>query len=218
MSAAGVPGIIARSRIRRYGNWFRTDKGNNMKMRLCGLAAAALLAVSGSAFAIGTTMVGPSKGMPHANLSNLGEEPPASVLVSAGGLDWAWANPCSGTPSECGGGQSGVMLFGGWRYATDAEWLASFTDAADLVAKFTLPSGGVKCASPYFSFNFDHCDMGDALSGYIWHSPLAGPGLGDNAYSETFLVREVPEPETYALMLAGLGLVGFMARRRKLQG
>ena len=29
-------------------------------------------------------------------------------------------------------------------------------------------------------------------------------------------VATVPEPETYALMLAGLGLVGFMARRRKL--
>jgi hypothetical protein len=25
----------------------------------------------------------------------------------------------------------------------------------------------------------------------------------------------VPEPETYALFLAGLGAVGFMARRRK---
>ena len=29
-------------------------------------------------------------------------------------------------------------------------------------------------------------------------------------------VTAVPEPETYAMMLAGLGLVGFMARRRKI--
>jgi hypothetical protein len=28
-------------------------------------------------------------------------------------------------------------------------------------------------------------------------------------------VTPVPEPETYALLLAGLGVVGFMARRRK---
>lgn len=27
----------------------------------------------------------------------------------------------------------------------------------------------------------------------------------------------VPEPETYAMLIAGLGLVGFMARRRKQQ-
>jgi hypothetical protein len=31
-------------------------------------------------------------------------------------------------------------------------------------------------------------------------------------------VAAVPEPETFALLLAGLGLVGFVARRRPLAG
>ena len=29
------------------------------------------------------------------------------------------------------------------------------------------------------------------------------------------LVQAIPEPESYALMLVGLGLIGFMARRKK---
>ena len=33
--------------------------------------------------------------------------------------------------------------------------------------------------------------------------------------SDVLLITAVPEPETYAMMLAGLGLVGFMAKRRK---
>lgn len=42
---------------------------------------------------------------------------------------------------------------------------------------------------------------------------------GDNYYAvseiQAFGVAAIPEPETYALMLAGLGLVGFMAKRRR---
>ena len=33
--------------------------------------------------------------------------------------------------------------------------------------------------------------------------------------STNFTVNAIPEPETYAMMLAGLGLMGFVARRRK---
>ena len=42
--------------------------------------------------------------------------------------------------------------------------------------------------------------------------------VGSTQYSGSisdFSVTAVPEPETYALMLAGLGLVGGIARRRK---
>lgn len=42
---------------------------------------------------------------------------------------------------------------------------------------------------------------------------------GDNYYAvseiQAFGVPAIPEPETYALMLAGLGVVGFVARRRR---
>jgi hypothetical protein len=36
-----------------------------------------------------------------------------------------------------------------------------------------------------------------------------------DAYSRTAVVAAVPEPETYGMMLAGLGLVGYMVRRRQ---
>jgi len=44
--------------------------------------------------------------------------------------------------------------------------------------------------------------------------------LGDGQYKDAhnmFQVTAVPEPETYAMMLAGLGVLGFMGRKRKTQ-
>lgn len=38
---------------------------------------------------------------------------------------------------------------------------------------------------------------------------------GTGKFSTQVIISSVPEPETYAMILAGLGIVGFMSRRRK---
>ncbi len=62
----------------------------------------------------------------------------------------------------------------------------------------------------------------------IWDQPLTGPaylnitgvtsGTLGGLYSGSISVSPVPEPETYAMLLAGLGLMGAVVRRRSLRG
>jgi hypothetical protein len=72
------------------------------------------------------------------------------------------------------------------------------------------------------------CDWGGCWTNYSWEitgSYIGVTGYQLNTHSQTLAfdgltvdgvnVAAVPEPETYAMMLAGLGLLGFMARRRK---
>ncbi|WP_217431325.1 FxDxF family PEP-CTERM protein [Duganella vulcania] len=56
------------------------------------------------------------------------------------------------------------------------------------------------------------------LSNTIHHITVTGTPLVNTqgfVGSLSLNVTPVPEPETYAMLIAGLGLVGFMARRRK---
>jgi PEP-CTERM motif len=55
---------------------------------------------------------------------------------------------------------------------------------------------------------------------YVGFEDTLGGGdkdYNDHQFAFTMIAAAVPEPETYALMLAGLGAVGFLARRRKQQ-
>jgi hypothetical protein len=56
-----------------------------------------------------------------------------------------------------------------------------------------------------------HVEFGSLFAGVtsvLWST--TGQSVADNV-----TVTAVPEPETYALFMAGLGLMGFIARRRK---
>lgn len=51
----------------------------------------------------------------------------------------------------------------------------------------------------------------NTAAGYVFDAQL---GADTDIYRISFEVTPVPEPETYAMMLAGLGLLGLIARRR----
>lgn len=63
-----------------------------------------------------------------------------------------------------------------------------------------------------------------ASGSYLIHNATAGARVNDSSlgfyintdYVFGLLVTPIPEPETYALMLAGLGLLGWIGRREKL--
>lgn len=159
---------------------------------------------------------------------------PVNAYITFRGADWAWASPCSPTGCNNDPTQSPLDLSyqstQGWRLPTLAEMLLAPNYTAFAFAGANVPFQGVSpegtssdapgdmaCATAFFTTpnTFNICNWGDAEIGaiYLLFSDPAEPNV------ETWVVRgtvsNVPEAQTWAMLIAGFGLVGAAARRRR---
>ena len=75
-------------------------------------------------------------------------------------------------------------------------------------------NGAATSAKTAFGYDVDMDGVIEANNGLAANSNEFGTWTVNAAAGTITYANPVPEPETYALMLAGLGLVGFMARRQ----
>jgi len=128
----------------------------------------------------------------------------ATVAGAGGFFETADFTVAPGTSLVNGAANTYALTFG-------PEILGSISDFSVVVWDNVHPNGSTTYASigagGTFSVN---------LAPGQYHIDVTGLVTGSGGqYSVGLQAVPVPEPETYALMLAGLGAVGFIARRRR---
>ena len=93
----------------------------------------------------------------------------------------------------------------------------SFTDANTIAAdNGTISLLGLSADSYRLAFAGTWADVTKNGNGNANFTNVNGTvNLDGTSFKSTLVAAPVPEPETYAMMLAGLGLMGTIARRRK---
>lgn len=124
-------------------------------------------------------------------------------IVSASGINLGCFD--DGANNFCDGGSSDIFEYGVIEF--DHIWDTAKYDA---IRDSNYPD--LLNAAPDFSQGFG---LVNVIAGH--YSPLVGTGENRASVAlsvDSVTVTAVPEAETYAMMLAGLGLVGLTARRR----
>lgn len=128
----------------------------------------------------------------------------AATLTLAAGCAGAWAQPSDSF--ACIANISSASC-------TRAEAALSWAGSGSAASILNASNGG-------YSADLSRADAGfTAGSQASFDHGIQGAGLharnAANRRGESLVATPVSEPSTYALMVAGLGLVGFMARRRR---
>ncbi|MEO8122688.1 MAG: PEP-CTERM sorting domain-containing protein [Burkholderiales bacterium] len=133
---------------------------------------------------------------------------PQKGAISA---DDTWASVAGGAAAELafGPGTSYVGFLWG---SVDTYNTVTFYDGASVIASFVGGPGGLGVNQ----VPVGNGDQADSQYLNFWSPSITRVTFASSSNAfEIDNVSAVPEPETYALMLAGLAAVGFVARRRR---
>jgi hypothetical protein len=114
-------------------------------------------------------------------------------------------------------------------YSTSFSFEPNTNDPVGATISWDMGGIGIACPTCYvvvkdgnhtpnqYIFTLDNWNGMDSLEfGGFWPGPgsISHIAIYNNAASGGGTIAAIPEPETYVMLLAGLGLVGFAARRK----
>ena len=110
-------------------------------------------------------------------------------------------------------------------FTSPVSYLSFLWGSPDLYNLLTIVSTDISQVFTVASLGFAVTDGNQAFSQYVQFASAPGSKITGVVFSNTpaqdafevanFSVTTIPEASTYALMLAGLGIVSFVARRRR---
>ncbi len=142
-----------------------------------------------------------------ANISdNITISPPPSAQACYPGCSYTTGESFSILSSQFTSGDGQTVINGpltqSFTYNNAGTFTPSFSAVVGIYQTYTI---GVPSYTP---------DYGEQCCMFFFETSFYTTNLNANGHSVT-VWTSVPEPESYAMMLAGLGLLGFMARRKK---
>ncbi|MDR7334913.1 FxDxF family PEP-CTERM protein [Roseateles asaccharophilus] len=165
-----------------------------MKLKSLVAATLAVAAVSGA----------------HAADADWGVHPAAPVLTGAWNPAGSFLDTFSFSLGSAATVTSSVLSFGNtvggsyglWSFGSDNTFGTADDESLGVWTLSTLPGPATNHVLDLDAGSYYYTVGGRALA-------------GGSAYALSSSVAAVPEPETYALLAAGLGIVAFVARRRR---